>query len=572
MAIARTPRNLTSLMTSEEVEELLLHLIRTPTLLASSHGLLDGTHFGRTETAYAYIWSSLQSIILRSGIEVITSGQFSDQLYHEIAPLMELKMPGYDDPTPFVAERVLENAFSRDAEDIDVDYGVQLLQRFLHERAVRGELTALALLLSGNNDENLLTHIQALVDLGARIESLSAAPALSFGQDWDGHEERLSKFRGRELVGLKTGFPSLDKSTLGLRGLGTLGAGPGVGKTALALNIALGVCRHHVVNNAVVIFLSLEMPRDELYSRIKCNLADMEWRTLTLGSAFRQDSACPLNPEDVKKLQAAKQRMVDEQIGTRLIIYDRQHLPDAISADQIATFVRQAKERTDASRALVIVDYLQILPVPPEVSKGNDLEADRYRIRLMQDVLRKTSQGQDLDRDAVLFISEARKPTKQQDGWGNGLAELMGSARLGYAVDFALLYRRMTDDEVECYFPATPASARAETLQTRGIAPIIVSLEKGRDGMTRGEWPMEFHFWKSIFKEIASKPMPGGLPADEPDDDSDIEDTIGDVVAAGDRAAKGRSRLRMAPAVAAGAGDVADAAAAETQPVKKRPK
>lgn len=41
----------------------------------------------------------------------------------------------------------------------------------------------------------------------------------------------------------------------------------------------------------------------------------------------------------------------------------------------------------------------------------------------------------------------------------------------------------------------------------------MLSLEKGRDGMTRGEWGMVFHYWKSIFREI--QPLPedqrGGL-------------------------------------------------------------
>jgi hypothetical protein len=147
---------------------------------------------------------------------------------------------------------------------------------------------------------------------------------------------------------------------------------------------------------------------------------------------------------------------------------------------------------------------VQILPVPSDVSKYTDLEQDRYRVRVLQDVIRKSKSADHPDGDAVLFISETRKPTKSRDPWANGLAELMGSARLGYAVDYALLYGRMTANDFGDYY----ASERSqEKLQDDGIAPIMLSLEKGRDGMTRGRWAMEFHFRESKFEEIEALPV-----------------------------------------------------------------
>ena len=215
--------------------------------------------------------------------------------------------------------------------------------------------------------------------------------------------------------------------------------------------------------------------------------------------------------------------MQDEQIGSRLTILDREQLGDVITADRLAMILRRAKEKAGASRALMIVDYVQILPIPPDVSRFTDLEQDRYRVRVLQDVIRKSKSADHPDGDTVLFISETRKPTKAKDPWANGLAELMGSARLGYAVDYALLYRRMTSDEISSHY-----QARAEEdLQEKGIAPIILTLEKGRDGMTRGSWPMEFHFWKSVFAEIDPVPPDGCTlvlpPADSDEDEDDPE-------------------------------------------------
>ena len=160
------------------------------------------------------------------------------------------------------------------------------------------------------------------------------------------HEQRLARFRGRELVGFKTGIKSLDSRTLGIRGLGALGAGAGVGKTALALNIAIGVCRHHAVNDAVVVFVSLEMPRYELYSRVKCNLAGsgVEHAGAGLGGpAGRQASTSTERTK--RKLQRAKQRMQDEQIGSRLTILDREQLGESLTADRLAMITARAKDK-----------------------------------------------------------------------------------------------------------------------------------------------------------------------------------------------------------------------------------
>jgi hypothetical protein len=81
----------------------------------------------------------------------------------------------------------------------------------------------------------------------------------------------------------------------------------------------------------------------------------------------------------------------------------------------------------------------------------------------------------------------------------------MGSARLGYGADAVLLYRRIVDDDelAEVYQDAgrgTPPTAGQ--LENEGISPIKLSLAKGRDGMRLGEWPLEYHFHRSTFREI----------------------------------------------------------------------
>jgi len=515
--------------TPEETQELLVHLLRSPAVAAAAGNQLKESHFADEGRHYRYVWSVAQGLIRKHGAEIVASSQFLDRLADKLRALFsgEVLLSEFITEDQIQAiDDLIAIAEKRSAQTIDPDYGIELLKRFLIQRDLQVEVCQLAELFKVSPLLSLPESLQRLAETGAAIKSLSIVTHDTIGSEWDAHEERLARFRGRELVGLKTGIKSLDERTLGLRGFGALGAGAGVGKTALALNIGIGVCRHHAVNDAAVVFVSLEMPRHELYSRVKCNLADMEWSTLVRGSKGLPPGSGNFSAADAAKLQQAQRRLSEEQIGTRLTILDREQLRDMITADRLAMFLRRAKEKAGASRALLIVDYVQILPVPAEVSRFTDLEQDRYRVRVLQDVIRKSKSADHPEGDTVLFISETRKPTKSKDPWANGLAELMGSARLGYAVDYALLYRRMTSEEISSHYQARAK----DDLQEKGIAPIMLSLEKGRDGMTRGSWPMEFHFWKSIFAEIDPVPpercalvLPPGDPDENESDEDDAE-------------------------------------------------
>jgi len=105
---------------------------------------------------------------------------------------------------------------------------------------------------------------------------------------------------GKTLIGLRTGIPDLDDRTAGLRGLTVLGAQPNSGKTALAVQVAAGVAAHHEANDAAVVFVSLDMGRDEIVARILSHLAGLDWATLRQGSPeFRGQPEGPyLNAED----------------------------------------------------------------------------------------------------------------------------------------------------------------------------------------------------------------------------------------------------------------------------------
>ena len=97
------------------------------------------------------------------------------------------------------------------------------------------------------------------------------------------HLSELSANGGKTLPGLPTGFGVLDDKVNGLNksDLVLLAARPGMGKTSMALNLALNVARSS--GQAVAVF-SLEMSREQLVTRILSNQATVENQRLVTGN------------------------------------------------------------------------------------------------------------------------------------------------------------------------------------------------------------------------------------------------------------------------------------------------
>ena len=87
---------------------------------------------------------------------------------------------------------------------------------------------------------------------------------------------------GRKIPGLSTGFPDLDRLTLGLNRSDfiLIAARPGMGKTSIALNIALHVA---IALKKTVAFFSLEMSREQLVTRLLSKAALVPAQSLLTG-------------------------------------------------------------------------------------------------------------------------------------------------------------------------------------------------------------------------------------------------------------------------------------------------
>lgn len=144
-----------------------------------------------------------------------------------------------------------------------------------------------------------------------------------------------------EILGLTTGFNSLDKRLLGMQPgqMIILAARPGMGKTALALNIALNSIKQA---NMPVIFYSYEMLAPELSGRILSSEANIDSRKIRTND---------YNDSELRSLGHA----VKELSSLPFFINDS-------GATTLLDIKSQARKiKTEHGLGMIIIDYLQLM-------------------------------------------------------------------------------------------------------------------------------------------------------------------------------------------------------------------
>ncbi|MCR4607649.1 MAG: replicative DNA helicase [Oscillospiraceae bacterium] len=143
---------------------------------------------------------------------------------------------------------------------------------------------------------------------------------------------------GDKIPGIPTGLPDLDNVTLGLNKseLIIIAARPGMGKTSIALNIAL----HAAMNEkkSVAIF-SLEMSREQLVTRLLSKAALVPAKNLLTGH---------LTEQQWKDIASAAQALSE----TDILIDDN----SSVTVADISAQCRRLKKLD-----LIVIDYLQLM-------------------------------------------------------------------------------------------------------------------------------------------------------------------------------------------------------------------
>jgi len=390
-----------------------------------------------------------------------------------------------------LAPSVIEDEFERALKDLKEKEAAELRKK--QEEKVQ------ALLQKGDRQGamNLLKSLEA-------EEKARTAPEVKFSSDLlAAHDSYLEKYRGKEFVGLpQKKLPTLDKLTLGLRGIGLLAAPPNVGKTALLIQSGVDVLKANP--EACVLFLSLEMPVNSIISRIRCHLSGMDWKTLVLGSDRELGRETSFTSEDSEKLKKGNEAF--KLYGNRFCVLSGNDFQELTVANLLLT-IDSIKAKTNCSRIFVIVDYLQVWPIPHSVAQdigSNDIELDKWRIGQLKAL------SEALGDDPVIAISEARKPS-ERSVWGGDLSDVMGSARGTYTPDMVLMYRSILNDKDLKSILGDIEPEKLEKLMVTckkdGFDIQKLTLSKGRDGMTKGDVILQFFYRQNRFVELSKEEL-----------------------------------------------------------------
>jgi replicative DNA helicase len=181
---------------------------------------------------------------------------------------------------------------------------------------------------------------EANAELRKADERIAVERLSPIGECLDDVLRALNRPFTSSLPGITTGYPELDRMTLGWQGgqLVVVAGRPGQGKTALACCMA----RAAVDAGAPAIFFSLEMGRDELAARFACAETGVAYNAIRSGHLSTAK-------------RAIVERAVEDFARLPLYLVDSPHLTPA----RLGALIRRAKRQ--AGVRLAIVDYLGLL-------------------------------------------------------------------------------------------------------------------------------------------------------------------------------------------------------------------
>ena len=219
---------------------------------------------------------------------------------------------------------------------------------------------------------------------------------------------------GSEISGISTGLRDLDKFISGLNktDLMLLAARPGMGKTSMALNIALSVAKKYP--KRTVAFFSLEMSKQQLVTRLISNesfidnkklttgrLTVDEWSKIGIASAAlsQTDLRVDDNPSITVAEMNAKCRRIDD---LALVVIDYLQLMTSSGAKNTYGGENRQQVVSDISRSLKIMAKELNVPVLclSQLSRANESRQDK---RPMLSDLRESG-AIEQDADEVLFL------------------------------------------------------------------------------------------------------------------------------------------------------------------------
>ena len=263
---------------------------------------------------------------------------------------------------------------------------------------------------------------------------------------------------GARIPGMSTGLPDVDTAIMGLNNsdLIIIASRPGMGKTTIALNMALHVAK--TSGKAVAVF-SLEMSREQLCMRLLASESFVDNKKLQTGQ---------LSEEEWRKIAAAT-----ASIGATDMRFDDN--PTVSVADMNAAC------RRVPNLGLVVIDYLQLM----QSAGGRSGYTNESRTQAVSDISRMLKiMAKELN-VPVICLTQLNRANEGRQNKRPMLSDLRESGAIEQDADIILgLYR---DD----YY-------NSET-ETPNVAEcIILKNRRGETGTVELRWLPEYSAFSSI--------------------------------------------------------------------------
>lgn len=263
--------------------------------------------------------------------------------------------------------------------------------------------------------------------------------------------EKLQK-SNQALTGVASGINNLDALTSGFQpgDFIILAARPSMGKTALALNFALNAAATLKQSNQAVLVFSLEMPKDQLITRMISCQGNFD--------AHKLRNKFKLTNDDWRRIsttaEALKQKtiIIDDSPGLRIL--------------ELQTKVRKLVREYDIK--LVIIDYLQLL------TSSSSSESRQQEVSNISRSLKVLARELNIP---IICLSQLSRLVERREEKRPLMSDLRESGAIEQDADLIMfLYR---DDY---YKEKNAESEEVKETQDNHIAEIIIS--KHRNGPT----------------------------------------------------------------------------------------
>jgi len=267
------------------------------------------------------------------------------------------------------------------------------------------------------------------------------------------------------IIGVPSGFIELDRLLAGFRGgdLIVLAARPSVGKTSLALNIAVNAARAGVT----VAFFSLEMPSSQLTQRVLSSESFVDYQKMRTGQLTSADWK---NIIDTCSALSEYEFYIDDTPGLTLT--------------ELRAKARRQLQRVE--QGIIIIDYLQLMQ-----ARGNVVQDRWVTVGDISRGLKILAKELNVP---IIALSQLSRAVEGRTNKRPMLSDLRESGNIEQDADVVMFIdRSLSEDE-----------ASRDNRPDPGMANLIIG--KNRNGPTR-DIDLVFESTYTRFRDVFRQPV-----------------------------------------------------------------